>query len=94
MLLRRLKLPSIEFIVQDSRLRWYGHVQRSDGWINKVTTLPIEGDTPQGRPKKTWAQTVKSDRKLWGMTNVDPMDRDAWRLAQAKRKRGTIAPAE
>ena len=69
-------------------------MQRSDGWINKVSTLPIEGDTPQGRPKKTWAQTVKSDRKLWGMTNVDPMDRDAWRLAQAKRKRGTIAPAE
>ena len=52
-LLKRLKLPPIEFTVQDSRLRWYGHVQRSDGWINKVTTLPIEGDMPRGRPKKT-----------------------------------------
>ena len=65
-LLKRLKLSPVEFSVQESRLRWFGHVSRSKDWINKVTTLQVEGSMPRGRPKKTWLETVTKDRKMWG----------------------------
>ena len=37
------KLLPIETIVQQSRLRWYGHVQRRSDWINNVTKFEVEG---------------------------------------------------
>ena len=93
-LLKRMKLTPVESAVQDSRLRWYGHVCRSSDWINKITELHVEGSMPRGRPRKTWLETVYKDKKLRGMENVDPTDRDAWRLAQAnRRKRESIKPA-
>ena len=76
-LLKRLKLSPVEFSVQESRLRWFGHVSRSKDWINKVTTLQVEGSMPRGRPKKTWLETVTKDSKLWGLESIDPTDRDA-----------------
>ena len=89
-----MKLTPVESAVQDSRLRWYGHVCRSSDWINKITELYVEGSVPRGRPRKTWLETVYKDKKLRGMENVDPTDRDAWRQAQANRKkRETIEPA-
>ena len=36
-MLAKLDLLPIETLVQQSRLRWYGHVQRSSDWINNVT---------------------------------------------------------
>ena len=90
-LLKRMKLSPVESAVQDSRLRWYGHVCRSSDWINRITKLHVGGSIPRGRPRKTWLETVYKDKKLRGMENVDPTDRDAWRQAQANRwKRETI----
>ena len=46
-----------------NRLRWYGHVERSDKWINKYTNLEIDGFKGRGRPRKTWSATVTEDLK-------------------------------
>ena len=73
-LLAKLDLLPIETLVQRSRLRWYGHVQRSSDWINQVTTLQVAGTSSRGRPKKTWAETVKHDMVRWGLERVDPTE--------------------
>ena len=91
-LLAKLDLLPIETLVQQSRLRWYGHVQRSSDWINNVTKFEVEGPSSRGRPKKTWAQTVKQDMVCWGIENVDPTDRNIWRNAMRTKKR--VQPAQ
>ena len=42
----RLGFKSIDDLMRDKRLRWYGHVERSDGaWIDKCRKLPkVEGN--------------------------------------------------
>ena len=42
-LLHRLGIASVKNIMQRNRLRWYGHVQRSTGWIKRVTEYVVEG---------------------------------------------------
>ena len=92
LLLAKLDLQSIETLVQQSRLRWYGHIQRSSDWINKVTKFEVDGTSSRGRPKKTWAQTVKQDMVCWGLEHVDPTDRNIWRHAMRTKKR--VQPAQ
>ena len=91
-MLAKLDLLSIETLVQQSRLRWYGHVQRCSDWINNITTFEVEGTSLRGRPKKTWAQTVRKDVVCWGLKNIDPTDRNIWRQAIQTKQR--VKPAQ
>ena len=34
---------------------------------------------PRGRSKKKLSEMVTMDRRKFNMTNVDPLERDAWR---------------
>ena len=40
-------------ILQQNRLRWYGHVLRKEGtdWVKKCMEYDVEGSRPRGRPK-------------------------------------------
>jgi len=40
-------------ILQQNRLRWYGHVLRKDDddWVKKCMEYEAEGSRPRGRPK-------------------------------------------
>ena len=71
-------------------MRWYGHVERSNGWINDVRKLEVvaEGKRP-GRPKLTWDDVLKKDRELLGMVTVDPENRSEWR---GRLRRRRLAP--
>ena len=62
-LLQRLGLYSIADIMRRNRLRWYGHAQRSSGWINEITKYNIEGSVSKGRPLKNWNEAVRNDKK-------------------------------
>ena len=64
-LLRRLNIVSIESLIQSNRLRWFGHVQRSEQWINRITNLNINGKRSRGHPKKSWRSAVDEDRRDW-----------------------------
>ena len=46
----------IILILQQSRLRWYGHVLRKgdNDRMKKHMDYEVEGARPRGRPKKTW----------------------------------------
>ena len=52
----RLELDDIISVLQQNRLRWYGHVlQKEDNdWVKKHMEHEVEGARPRGRPKKTW----------------------------------------
>ena len=48
-------------VLQQNRLRWYGHVLRKvdDDWVKKCMEYEVQGPIPRGRPKRTWREVVK-----------------------------------
>ena len=91
-LLQRLNLQPIDTLVRAGRLRWFGHVCRSTDWINRVTTLAVDGVVARGRPKKTWQEVVADDRRKWRMEGMDPIQREEWRLKLRQRTK-PVEPA-
>ena len=84
-LLRRLDLSDLTVVIRERRLRWFGHVMRSSGEINRVTDRTTFLRDPvrrrKGRPKKTWYDCVKQDLKTLGLSSETALDRVAWRSA-------------
>ena len=80
------EIPSITDQARNGRLRWYGHVERreEDDWLKKSCNLEIEGRAPRGRPRQTWAQTVKDDLKDLNIDRNLAQDRKMWRAAHSQ----------
>ena len=79
-LLLKLGLLDIEEVVRRGRLQWFGHVERSDGWINRVRNVEVEESRRRpGRPKLAWNEVVKRDREDLGLVDEDPQQRLRWR---------------
>ena len=58
----RLEVGDIALVLQQNRLRWYGHVLRKDDddWVKKCMEYEVEGSRPRGRPgKRLYVRTVK-----------------------------------
>ena len=51
----RLGVDDMALVLQQNRLRWYGHVLRKDDddWVKKCMEYEVEGSRARGRPKKT-----------------------------------------
>ena len=73
------KLGILDVVLRTSRMRWFGHVQHSTGWIAKVRKLNVVAQKRPGRPKKTWDEVLMDDRKKLGMDSADPQNRSEWR---------------
>ena len=56
----RLGIDYIALVLQQNRLRWYGHVLRKDDddWVKKCMEYEVEGLRPRGRPNRTWREVV------------------------------------
>ena len=55
-------IDDIALVLQQNRLRWYGHVLRKDDdWVKKCMEYEVEGPRPRGRPKRTWREVVRED---------------------------------
>ena len=56
-------VDDIALILQQNRLRWYGHVLRKvdDDWVKKCMEYEVGGSRPMGRPKRTWKEVVRED---------------------------------
>ena len=52
---KRLGLDDIISVLQQNRLRWYGHVLRKEDndWVKKCMEYKVESARPRGTPKKT-----------------------------------------
>ena len=54
----RLGIEDLDLILKKRRLRWYGHVERSNGAV-KACDIQIDGKRGPGRPKMTWKQLAE-----------------------------------
>jgi len=76
----RLGLDNITLVLQQNRLRRYGHVLRKEDndWVKKCTEYEVEGATtrPRGRPKKTWREIVEKDCHAHKLKREDAMGRN------------------
>ena len=61
----KLGICDLAILVRERRLRWFGHVMRSNGEINRVRSRPVPGRKGPGRPKKTWEECVKQDLRKY-----------------------------
>ena len=80
-LLARLGLEDISSSLGTRRLRWYGHVSRSDpeSGIQVTFNFKPAGSRSVGRPRTAWNDCVKKDICKRGLSDTDPNDRAAWR---------------
>jgi len=69
-------VDDIALILQQNRLRWYGHVLRKDDddWVKKCMEYEVEGSRPRGR-----AEVVREDCQARKLNKEDAMDRCKWR---------------
>jgi len=76
--LRLLGLEPVSLMIKNSRLRWFGHVERKDDndWVKCCITWEVEGIRQRGRPKKTWWDCVKNDMESLGPSQNDVQSRN------------------
>ena len=60
-LLSKLDIQDLDMVLRTSRMKWFGHVERSTGWIAKVRRLNVVAQKRPSRPKKP-------GMKCWWMT--------------------------
>ena len=78
-LLTKLGIQDLDVVLRTSRMRWFGHVQRSTGWIAEVRKLNVVAQKRSGRPRKSWDEVLENDSKKLGMDSADPQNRSEWR---------------
>ena len=57
-----------------SRMRWFGHVERSTGWIAEVHKLNVVAQKRSGRPRQSWDEVIKNDRKKLDIDSAYPQN--------------------
>ena len=75
----RLGIEDLDFILKERRLRWYGHVERSNGAVKTAFDIQVDGKCEPGRPKMTWKQLTERDCREWKLLAINPHDRHNWR---------------
>jgi len=77
----RLGLDDIISVLQQNRLRWYGHVWRKEDndWVKKCMQYEVEGARPRGRPTKNSREIVEKDCQANKLSREDAMDHNRWR---------------
>ena len=62
------KVEEISKKVQESMLKWYGHVMRKGICRERVTRTDVEGRRRKGRPKQRWMDSVNVDMREKGLS--------------------------
>ena len=88
----KLGICNLAVLVRERRLRWFGHIMRSNGEINRVRSRPVPGRKGPRRPKKTWDECVKQDLKVCGLSDAGTQDRVLWR-SSVKNSRQEPTPS-
>ena len=66
----RLGIDDIALVLQQNRLRWYGHMLRKEDWVKKCMEYEVEGT----RPKRIGREVVKEDCQAHKLNKEDAMD--------------------
>jgi len=77
----RLGIEDIILILQQNRLRWYGHVLRKEDtdWVKKCMEYEVKVSRPRGRPKRTWREVVQEDCQARSLNREDAMGHCRWK---------------
>ena len=78
-LLAWLGIEDLDLILKERRLRWYGHVERSNGAVKTAFDIQVDRKCGSGRPKMTWKQLTERDCREWMLSAINPYDRHTWR---------------
>ena len=78
-LFSKLGIQDVELVLRTSRMRWFGYVGRSVGWISQVRKLDLDICKKSGRPKKTRNELILNDKRKLDMVCADPLDRSEWK---------------
>ena len=65
-----LGIEDLDLILKKRRLRWYGHVKRSNGAVKITFHIQVEGKREPGRPKMTWKQLTERDCREWKLSTL------------------------
>ncbi|XP_063598634.1 uncharacterized protein LOC134775107 [Penaeus indicus] len=77
---KRLRVGELNGRLQESRLRWLGHVVRRDeGYVGKHVRSMEMGRRKIGRPKRRREDCVREDKMQRGLSENDAVDRKLWR---------------
>ena len=63
-LLARLGIEDLDLILKERRLRWYGHVERSNDAVKTASDIQVNGKRGPGRPKMTWKQLTEVSQRV------------------------------
>ena len=74
-----LGIEDLDLILKERRLRWYDHVECSNGAVKTVFDIQVAGKHGLERPEMTWQQLTERDCREWKMLDIDPHDRHTWR---------------
>jgi hypothetical protein len=68
-------------VIEEKRLRWFGHIERVPGnrLPLKVLEWEPEGTRRRGRPKERWIDGIRRSTTNHGLTEEDTRDTDRWR---------------
>ena len=75
-LLTKLGIQDLYVVPRTGRMRWFGHVERSTGWISEVRKLNVVTEKRSGRPRKSWDEVIKNDRKKLGVPVITGLDQN------------------
>ena len=78
-LLKKLGIQDLDVVLCTSRMRWFGHVECSTGWIAEVSILNVVAQKRSGRPRKSWDEVIENERKKLDMESADPQNSSEWR---------------
>ena len=67
--------------VQESGLKWYGHVLRREAeYVGKsVMEMEVLGKRRRGRPKRRWLDSIRNDLSERELSRDGAQYRDKWR---------------
>ena len=78
---REIGVTEIVEKVRETRMRWYGHVQRMENTDEVKTTMEkaVQGRRRRRRPRKRWIDCIRKDLKDLRLDPEDALDRSFWR---------------
>ena len=73
-LLAQLGIEDLDLILKKRRLRWYGHVELSNGTVKTALTYKLRESVGLGRK-----QLTERNCREWKLSAINPHDRNMWR---------------
>ena len=67
-LLAQLGIEDLDIIMKKKRLRWYGHVECSNGAVKRAFDIQVDGKHRPARRKMTWKQLTERDCSEWKLS--------------------------